>query len=68
MELTLTQIIEAKKRWQQDVISDLNSDWIEDADRRKMQNQLLLLNASIANLELIREDVHGQIFNSAIPF
>lgn len=53
--LTLSQIIEQLEDWKDNTICDINSDWIDDEQKRKMQTQLLLLNSSIGNLITIEE-------------
>lgn len=63
--LTFTQILEQQKGWREDLLFDLQSEWLEGEDKRTMEVQLLLLNQSISSLESI--DIRGgQIFNSTI--
>jgi len=64
--ITFTEILEELKECQLNVFSDINSDWIDEDNKRKMTTQLMLLNQSISNLELIMKDKDGQIFQSAI--
>jgi hypothetical protein len=63
--LTLTQTIEQLQIWIENCQCDLTSDWIEDNDKREIEQQLQNLLIAKANLEsLINRG--GQIFRSSI--
>jgi hypothetical protein len=64
--LTLTEIINKLKETQSNMMSDLQSDWIQESDKREMLIQLQLLNQSIANLELIHSQESSLLFSSSI--
>ena len=63
--LTLTQTLEQLQIWIENCQCDLYSDWIEEEDKREMQQQLQNLLIAKANLEAITIR-GGQIFNSVI--
>jgi|TARA_R110001606_G_scaffold4064_1_gene19207 hypothetical protein len=63
--LTLTQTLEQLQIWIENCQCDLSSDWIEEEDKREMQQQLQNLLIAKANLEAITIR-GGQIFNSVI--
>jgi hypothetical protein len=62
----LTEIINKLKETQSNMMSDLQSDWIQESDKREMLIQLQLLNQSIANLELIHSQESSLLFSSSI--
>ena len=64
--ITLFQMVEQLKVNILDVQFDINSDWIGESDKRKMQSHLQNLIIAKANLELVLEDINGQIFNSSL--
>ena len=64
-KLTLTEMIEKLDEWIENTQGDINSDWIEEQDKREMQQQLQNLIISKGNLELIM-NTGEQIFNSVI--
>lgn len=64
-KLTLTEMIEKLDEWIENTQGDLNSDWIEEQDKREMQQQLQNLITAKGNLELIM-NTGSQIFNSVI--
>jgi len=63
--LTLTQTLEQLQIWIENCQCDLSSDWIEEEDKREMQQQLQNLLIAKVNLEAITIR-GGQIFNSVI--
>jgi len=63
--LTLTQTIKELQIWIENCQFDLTSDWIEESDKREMQQQLQNLLIAKANLEAII-NTGGQIFSSSI--
>jgi hypothetical protein len=63
--LTLTHTLERLQTWIENCQCDLSSDWIEEEDKREMQQQLQNLLIAKANLEAITIR-GGQIFNSVI--
>ena len=63
--LTLTQTLDQLQIWIENCQCDLSSDWIEEEDKREMQQQLQNLLIAKANLEAITIR-GGQIFNSVI--
>lgn len=67
-EITFTEVIEQLKLWQQEASCDINSTWIEDNDKRQMQQQLQQLIIATGNLELIATNEESQIFRSSITF
>ena len=64
-KLTLTEMIEKLDEWIENTQGDLNSDWIEEQDKREMQQQLQNLITAKGILELIM-NTGSQIFNSVI--
>jgi len=63
--LTLTQTIEQLQIWIENCQFDLSSNWIEESDKREMEQQLQNLLIAKANLDaLINRG--GQIFSSSI--
>ena len=64
-KLTLTEMIEKLDEWIENTQGDINSDWIEEQDKKEMQQQLQNLIISKGNLELIM-NTGEQIFNSVI--
>jgi hypothetical protein len=63
--LTLTHTLDRLQTWIENCQCDLSSDWIEEEDKREMQQQLQNLLIAKANLEAITIR-GGQIFNSVI--
>jgi len=63
--LTLTHTLERLQTWIENCQCDLSSDWIEEEDKREMQQQLQNLLIAKANLEAITIR-GGQIFKSVI--
>jgi len=63
--LTLTHTLERLQTWIENCQCDLSSDWIEEEDKREMEQQLQNLLIAKANLEAITIR-GGQIFNSVI--
>ena len=63
--LTLTQTIEQLQIWIENCQFDLTSNWIEDSDKREMEQQLQNLLIAKANLEAVINR-GGQIFQSVI--
>ena len=51
--LTLTQTLEQLQIWIENCQCDLSSDWIEEEDKREMQQQLQNLLIAKVNLEAI---------------
>ncbi len=65
--LSLTEIIERQKEFRDNIKSDIKADWLFEGDRNQLQMCLLLINASIGNLEAIAaENKDSQIFRSSI--
>ncbi len=62
LTLTLTETLEQLQVWIEDCQYDLTSDWIEEEDKREMEQQLQNLLIAKANLEAIKNR-GGQIFN-----
>lgn len=63
--LTLTQTIEQLQIWIENCQCDLTSNWIEDNDKREMEQQLQNLLIAKANLEALINRGE-QIFSSSI--
>ncbi len=63
--LTLTQTIKQLQIWIENCQFDLSSDWIEDNDKREMEQQLQNLLIAKANLEALINRGE-QIFSSSI--
>tara|TARA_R110000751_G_scaffold258878_1_gene358247 strand:+ start:195 stop:401 length:207 start_codon:yes stop_codon:yes gene_type:complete len=63
--LTLTQTLEQLQIWIENCQCDLSSDWIEEPDKREMEQQLQNLMIAKANLDALGF-IGGQIFNSVI--
>ena len=64
-KLTLTETLEQLQVWIEDCQFDLTSDWIEEEDKREMEQQLQNLLIAKANLEALKNR-GGQIFQSVI--
>jgi hypothetical protein len=66
--LTLTQIIEKLETFKANVFYDLQSTYINDGDKRVMQQQFQLLIIATANLQTLHGQKQSQIFSSSISY